>query len=45
MSTVEAYFNVTPTDNLALRVAAYSQGGWIDNIENEPEMVITLEVQ
>ena len=37
-NTVEAYFNVTPTDNLALRVAAYneSQGGWIDNIENEP---------
>ena len=37
-NTVEAYFNVTPTDNLALRVAAFneSQGGWIDNIENEP---------
>ena len=37
-NTVEAYFNVTPTDNLALRVAAYneSQGGWIDNIENDP---------
>ena len=37
-NTVEAYFNITPTDNLALRVAAYneSQGGWIDNIENEP---------
>ncbi|APD93971.1 TonB-dependent receptor [Alteromonas mediterranea] len=37
-NTVEAYFNFTPTDNLAFRVAAYndSQGGWIDNIENDP---------
>ena len=37
-NTVEAYFNFAPTDNLAFRVAAYndSQGGWIDNIENDP---------
>lgn len=37
-NTVEAYINVTPTDDLALRVVAYNdkQGGWIDNIENVP---------
>lgn len=37
-NSVEAYFNITPTDDLAIRVAAYneSQGGWIDNIENDP---------
>ncbi|GGF55449.1 TonB-dependent receptor [Alteromonas lipolytica] len=37
-NTVEAYINITPTDDLALRVVAYNdkQGGWIDNIENNP---------
>ncbi|MDY6926614.1 MAG: TonB-dependent receptor [Pseudomonadota bacterium] len=37
-NTVEAYINLTPTDDLALRVVAYNdkQGGWIDNIENDP---------
>ncbi|GGF64113.1 TonB-dependent receptor [Alteromonas lipolytica] len=37
-NTVEAYINLTPTDDLALRVVAYNdkQGGWIDNIENVP---------
>ncbi|MDG6097267.1 TonB-dependent receptor [Alteromonas sp. ZYF713] len=37
-NTVEAYINITPTDDLALRVVAYNdkQGGWIDNIENDP---------
>ncbi|MGQ8366097.1 TonB-dependent receptor [Glaciecola sp. 1036] len=37
-STVEGYFNFTPTDDLAIRIAAYNskQGGWIDNIRNEP---------
>jgi iron complex outermembrane receptor protein len=34
----EIYLNFTPTSDLALRVAAYneSQGGWIDNVLNEP---------
>lgn len=39
MSTaVEGYFNIPVTDDLAVRVAAYSdnQGGWIDNVLNEP---------
>ncbi|WP_088330352.1 TonB-dependent receptor [Lacimicrobium sp. SS2-24] len=37
-NSVEAYLNITPTDDLALRVAAYNdrQGGWIDNILNDP---------
>ena len=37
-NTVEAYINITPTDDLALRIVAYNdkQGGWIDNIENDP---------
>ena len=37
-NTVEAYISITPTDDLALRVVAYNdkQGGWIDNIENDP---------
>ncbi len=37
-NTVEAYINLTPTDDLAIRVVAYNdkQGGWIDNIENDP---------
>ena len=37
-NTVEAYINLTPTDDLAIRVVAYNdkQGGWIDNIENVP---------
>lgn len=39
MSTsVESYMNFVPTDDLAVRIAAYSdnQGGWIDNILNDP---------
>ena len=37
-NSVEAYMNFTLADNLAVRIAAYndSQGGWIDNILNEP---------
>jgi outer membrane receptor protein involved in Fe transport len=37
-NTVEAFFNFAVTDDLAIRVAAYNdnQGGWIDNILNEP---------
>jgi outer membrane receptor protein involved in Fe transport len=37
-SSVEAFFNFTLTDDLAVRVAAYNskQGGWIDNILNKP---------
>jgi len=37
-NAVEAYFNMTLTDSLAVRVATYSdhQGGWIDNILNVP---------
>ncbi len=37
-NSVEAYINITPTDDLALRVVAYNekQGGWIDNLENDP---------
>ncbi|MDC8830826.1 TonB-dependent receptor [Alteromonas gilva] len=37
-NSVEAYINIAPTDNLAFRVVAYNdkQGGWIDNIENDP---------
>ncbi|ASP48944.1 TonB-dependent receptor [Cognaticolwellia beringensis] len=37
-NSVEAYFNMSLTDNLAIRVAAYNdhQGGWIDNIQNDP---------
>ena len=37
-NSVEAYFNMSLTDNLAVRVAAYNdhQGGWIDNIQNDP---------
>lgn len=37
-TTVEGYFNFSLTDDLALRLAAYNehQGGWIDNIFNEP---------
>lgn len=38
-NSVEAYFNMSLTDSLAVRVAAYNdhQGGWIDNILNEPD--------
>lgn len=38
-NSVEVYLNITPTDDLALRVAAYNdrQGGWIDNILNDPD--------
>ena len=37
-NTVEAYFNLPVTDDLAMRVAVYNdhQGGWIDNILNVP---------
>jgi len=37
-TTVETFFNFAVTDDLAVRVAAYSaqQGGWIDNILNAP---------
>lgn len=37
-NSVEAMFNFVPTDDLAIRVAAYNerQGGWIDNILNDP---------
>ncbi|NQZ20855.1 MAG: TonB-dependent receptor [Colwellia sp.] len=36
--SVEAYFNMSLSDSLAVRVAAYNdhQGGWIDNILNVP---------
>jgi outer membrane receptor protein involved in Fe transport len=37
-NTVEAMMNLALTDKLAVRVAAYNdrQGGWIDNIANDP---------
>ena len=37
-NAVEAYFNFALTDDLAVRVAAYNdhQGGWIDNVLNQP---------
>ncbi|MFT6249638.1 MAG: outer membrane receptor protein involved in Fe transport [Cognaticolwellia sp.] len=37
-NSVEAYFNMSLTDSLAVRVTAYNdhQGGWIDNILNNP---------
>tara|TARA_R110001583_G_scaffold27381_6_gene97966 strand:+ start:6153 stop:8837 length:2685 start_codon:yes stop_codon:yes gene_type:complete len=37
-NSVEAYFNMSLTDSLAVRVTAYNdhQGGWIDNILNDP---------
>jgi iron complex outermembrane receptor protein len=37
-NSVEAYLNFTPADDLAVRVTVYNdnQGGWIDNIRNEP---------
>ncbi len=37
-NAVEAYFNMPLTDDLAVRVAAYNdrQGGWIDNVLNDP---------
>lgn len=37
-NSVEAYFNMSLSDSLAVRVAAYNdhQGGWIDNILNVP---------
>lgn len=37
-NAVEAYFNMAVTDDMAVRVAAYNdrQGGWIDNIANDP---------
>jgi iron complex outermembrane receptor protein len=37
-NSVEAYFNLPVTDDTAIRAVAYNQhqGGWIDNILNEP---------
>ncbi len=37
-NSVEAYLNLPVTDDTAIRVVAYNQhqGGWIDNILNEP---------
>ena len=37
-NSVQAYFNMSLTDDLAVRVAAYNdqQGGWIDNVRNVP---------
>jgi len=37
-NSVEAYFNMSLSDSLAVRVTAYNdhQGGWIDNILNVP---------
>jgi outer membrane receptor protein involved in Fe transport len=37
-NSVEAFFNFTITDDIAVRVAAYNakQGGWIDNVLNVP---------
>jgi iron complex outermembrane receptor protein len=37
-NTVEAFMNFVLTDDFAVRVAAYNenQGGWIDNIRNDP---------
>ena len=37
-NSVQAFFNMTLTDDLAVRVAAYNdqQGGWIDNVRNVP---------
>ncbi|MFT6898134.1 MAG: iron complex outermembrane receptor protein [Paraglaciecola sp.] len=37
-NSVESFINFTPTDDLAIRIAAYNefQGGWIDNILNAP---------
>jgi outer membrane receptor protein involved in Fe transport len=37
-NSVEAFLNFTLTDDLAVRVTAYNdrQGGWIDNILNDP---------
>lgn len=37
-TTVEGYFNFSLADDLAVRLAAYNehQGGWIDNILNDP---------
>lgn len=38
-NSVEAYFNMSLTDSLAVRVTAYNdhQGGWIDNILNDTD--------
>lgn len=37
-NSVEAYLNFALSDDLAVRMTAYNdhQGGWIDNIENDP---------
>ncbi|MBE1301182.1 MAG: TonB-dependent receptor plug domain-containing protein [Alteromonadaceae bacterium] len=37
-NTVEGFFNFSVTDDLAVRLAVYNehQGGWIDNILNDP---------
>ena len=38
-NSVEAYLNVPVTESLAVRIAAYNdrQGGWIDNVLNDPD--------
>ena len=38
-NSVQGYFNLPVSDSIAIRVAAYNdqQGGWIDNILNDPE--------
>ena len=38
-NALEAYANIPVNDRLALRIAAYndSQGGWIDNVLNDPD--------
>jgi outer membrane receptor protein involved in Fe transport len=38
-NSVQGYFNLPVSDSVAIRVAAYNdqQGGWIDNILNDPE--------
>ncbi len=37
-NSVEAYANIPVNESLAFRIAAYNdnQGGWIDNIQNDP---------
>ncbi len=37
-NSVEGFVNVPLTDQFALRIAAYNdfQGGWIDNVQNDP---------
>ncbi len=37
-NSIEGYANIPLTNNLAVRITAYddNQGGWIDNIQNDP---------